>query len=61
MIYLIYVTLGHKTSQPVFEIEMYTSSESGINQLSIDVWFVKMQYFAETKLLKIWNLWEKKI
>ncbi len=30
---------------------MYASSESGINKLSIDVWFVmKGQY------LKIWNL-----
>ncbi len=42
-----YVTLEHKTSQ-FFEIEIYASSESWINNISIDVWFG--QY------LKIWNL-----
>ncbi len=35
-----YVTLDHKTSHKgqFFEIEIYTSSESWINKLSIDVW-----------------------
>ncbi len=35
------VTLDHKTSHKgqFFEIEMYTSSESWINNLSIGVWF----------------------
>ncbi len=44
------MTLEHKTSLKChfFEIEMYASSESGINHISIDVWFG--QY------LKIWNL-----
>ncbi len=36
-----------------FEIEMYTSSESWINNLSIDVWFVMIgQYFAEIQLFE---------
>ncbi len=37
-----YVTLEHKTSHKgqFFEIKMYASSESWINKLSIDVWFV---------------------
>ncbi len=34
-----------------FEIEIYTSSESGINNISIDVWFVMIGQY-----LKIWNL-----
>ncbi len=36
------VTPDHKTSHKgqFFEIEIYTSSESWINKLSIDVWFV---------------------
>ncbi len=34
-----YVTLEHKTSQ-FYEIEIYASSESCINKISIDVWFV---------------------
>ncbi len=30
---------------------MYTSSESGINKISIDVWFVRIgQYLAEIQL-----------
>ncbi len=38
---LIYVTLDHKTHKGQFsEIEIYTSSESWINKLSIDVWFL---------------------
>ncbi len=36
------VTLEYKTSHKgqFFEIEIYASSESRINNLSIDVWFV---------------------
>ncbi len=48
-----YVTLDHKTSHKgqFFEIEIYTSSESWINALSIDVWFVMIgQYLAEIQL-----------
>ncbi len=35
------MTLEHKTSHKgqFFEIEIYTSSESWINNISIDVWF----------------------
>ncbi len=38
-----YVTLDHKSSLQCqfFEICICTSSESGINKLSIDVWFVR--------------------
>ncbi len=48
-----YVTLEHKTSRKCkfFEILIYTSSESWINKLSIDVWFV-----GRNNYLKIWNL-----
>ncbi len=37
-----YETLEHKTSHmgQIYEIEMYASSESWINNISIDVWFV---------------------
>ncbi len=44
------MTLEHKTSHKgqFCEIEIYASSESWINNISIDVWFG--QY------LKIWNL-----
>ncbi len=36
-----------------FEIEMYTSSESWINNLSSDVWFVMIgQYLAEIQLFE---------
>ncbi len=48
------VTLDHRTSHKgqFYEIEISTSSESWINNLSIDVWFVMIgQYLAE-----IWNL-----
>ncbi len=51
----IYVTVDHKTSHKgIFsEIEMYTSSESWINKLSIDVWFVRIgQYLAEMQLFE---------
>ncbi len=47
------MTLEHKTSHKGkwFLIEMYTSSESWINNLSIDVWFVMIgQYLAEIQL-----------
>ncbi len=46
------------TTKPVlsvhfFKIEIYTSSESWINKLSIDVWFVRIwQYFAEIQLFE---------
>ncbi len=48
-----YLTLDHKTSLKgqFFEIEIYTSSESGINNISIDVWFVVIGQY-----LNIWNL-----
>ncbi len=49
----IYVTLEHKISHKgqLFETEIYTSSESWINNLSIDVWFVMIgQYLAEIQL-----------
>ncbi len=48
-----YVTLDHKTSHKgqFYEIEMYASSESWINVISIDVWFVMIgQYLAEIQL-----------
>ncbi len=44
------MTLDHKTSHKgqFLEIEIYTSSESWINKLSIGVWFVRIgQYLAE--------------
>ncbi len=50
-----YVTLDHKTSHKgqFFEIEIWTSSESWINNLSIDVWFVMIgQYLAEIQLFE---------
>ncbi len=44
-----YVTLEHKTSHKcqIFQIEMYASSESWINNISIDVCFMIGQYLAE--------------
>ncbi len=38
---MIYVSLEHKTSHEdqFLEIEIYASSESWINHISIDVWF----------------------
>ncbi len=51
----IYVTLDHKTNHKgqVFEIEIYTSSESWLNKRSIDVWFVMIgQYLAEIQLFE---------
>ncbi len=51
------MTLEHKTSHKgqFYEIEIYTSSESWINKLCIDVWFVMIGQY-----LKIWNLREQK-
>ncbi len=49
------MTLEHKTSHKFtfFEIEIYTSKERLLIQLSDDVWFVMIgQYLDE----KIWNL-----
>ncbi len=49
------MTLDHKTSHKgnFFEIEIYTSSESWINKLSIDVWIVTIgQYLAEIQLFE---------
>ncbi len=49
----IIVTLEHKTSHKghFFKIVIYASSESWINKLSIDVWFVMIgQYLAEIQL-----------
>jgi len=41
------------------EIEIYTSFESWINKLSIDLWFARIgQYFGRDAT--IWKLWEKK-
>ncbi len=51
------MTLEHKTSHKgkFCEIEIYASSESWINNISIDVWFVMIGQY-----LKIWNLREQK-
>jgi len=51
-----YETLEHKTSLKCqfFEIEIHTSSESWINNISIDAWFVMIGQY-----LKIWNLREQ--
>ncbi len=45
--------MDHKISHKgqFLEIEMYASSESWINHISIDVWFVMIRQY-----LKIWNL-----
>ncbi len=47
------MTLEHKTGHKgqFSEIEIYTSSESWINNLSIDAWFVMIgQYLSEIQL-----------
>ncbi len=47
--------MDHKTSHKgqFLESEMYTSSESCINNISIDVWFVMIgQYLAEIQLFE---------
>ncbi len=44
----------HWTTKPVISVhfsKIYASSESGINNISIDVWFVMIGQY-----LKIWNL-----
>ncbi len=49
------MTLDHKISLKcqLFEIDIYTSSESWIKKLSIDVWFVmKGPYWAEIQLFE---------
>ncbi len=49
------MTLEYKTSHKgqFCEIEIYASSESRINNLSIDVWFVMIgQYLAEIQLFE---------
>ncbi len=45
--------MDNKTSHKgtFFEIEMYASSESWMNNISIDLWFVMIGQY-----LKIWNL-----
>ncbi len=45
--------MDHKSSykRQFVETEIYTTSESWINKLSIDVWFVRIWQY-----LKIWNL-----
>ncbi len=50
---LLYVTMGHKTSHKgqFFNIEIYTSPESWINNLSIGVWTTR-QYLVEIQLFK---------
>ncbi len=52
------VTLDHKTSHKgqFFEIEIYTSSESWINKLSIDIWFVRTIFGWDTTIWKSWSL-----
>ncbi len=49
------MTLDHKTNLKCqfFEIEIYKSSESWINKLSIDVWFVRIgQYLTKIQLFE---------
>ncbi len=53
--FLVYVTMDHKISHKgqFSEIEIYTSSESWINNLSIIVWFVRIgQHLAEMRLFE---------
>ncbi len=48
-------TLDHKTSHKgqFFKIEIYTSSESWINTLSIDIWFIRTgKYLVEIQLFE---------
>ncbi len=69
-----WVTLAHKTSHKdkfkFIEIEIVTSSERLINQISIDVWFVRIgQYLGEIQLFenlesegaKKSKYWEKRL
>ncbi len=49
------MTRDHKTSLKCqfFDIEMYTASESWINKIFIDVWFVRIgQYLADIQLFE---------
>ncbi len=49
------MTLDHKTSLKCqfSQTEMYILSESGVNKLSIDVWFVRIgHYLAEIQLFE---------
>ncbi len=49
------MTVEHKTSHKdnFFEIEIYTSSESWINKISIDVWFVMIgQYLVNIQVFE---------
>ncbi len=51
----LFLILDHKNSHKgqFVLIEIYTSSESWINNLSIDVWFVMIwKYLAETQLFE---------
>ncbi len=45
IIYTVYRQTSHKGQ--FFEIEICTSSESWINKLSIDVWFVRIPQYLE--------------
>ncbi len=60
-----FVTLDHKTNLKgqFFLIEMYTSSESWINTLLIDVWFVRIGQYLEIHLyyLKMWYIYGMKL
>ncbi len=54
-IVLTFVTMDHKTSLKcqIITIEIHTSPESWINNVSIDVWFVWIgQYLAEIQILE---------
>ncbi len=53
--YYVYVSMDHKTSFKCqfFKIEIYTSSESWINKVSIDVWFNSIgQYLDNIQLFE---------
>ncbi len=53
--YSLYMTQDHKTSHKgqFLEIDIYSSSESWINKLPIDVWFIRIrQYLAEIQLFE---------
>ncbi len=70
--FILYVTRDHKTSHKgqFYEIEIYTSSESWINKLPIEVWFVIIgQYLGDKQLFenldsegaKKSNYWENRL
>ncbi len=47
--------MDHKTSLKCkfFDIEIYTSHESRINKISVDIWFVRIrQYLVEIQLFE---------